>query len=376
MIDYQNSSLGLINAILDYFKVQPHHLPIDKLQPYFDKKPQNVVLLVLDGLGESILDYFLPGGFLKKQQVATISAVFPPTTVASINTLESGLLPKEHGWLGWTLYFREWDRYIDIFPYQDSFTNEVLPLEAGNGKEILQYEDVYSQIANKQEAKCYVIHPDTIKKTGASFETVYTQNFEETLKVVRELCKDDVSKYIYAYSPEPDSSLHVLGTKDIEVGNKIAEMEYLIKHYLQDVKDTLIIITADHGLIDIDEHIDISNIQEINDCLVRPSFIEPRFSSFFVKEGKKQQFKDAFNRLFQDDFLLLEKDDPKLIEIFGNVHPHPKFKDFIGDFVSIAIGKKTLIYKGNREKNSFIFKAHHAGYTKIELEVPLIVISN
>lgn len=58
----------------------------------------------------------------KKHQLATIKAVFPPTTVASINTLESGKSPKEHAWLGWSLYFHEWDRFIDIFPYQDSLT--------------------------------------------------------------------------------------------------------------------------------------------------------------------------------------------------------------------------------------------------------------
>ncbi|OPZ34032.1 MAG: Type I phosphodiesterase / nucleotide pyrophosphatase [Tenericutes bacterium ADurb.BinA124] len=371
-----HTSLGLINALLAHFNVPIHHAPLLLLKPYLEKQPQNVVLLVLDGLGESILNYFEPQGFLKKHQLATIKAVFPPTTVASINTLESGKSPKEHAWLGWSLYFHEWDRFIDIFPYQDSLTNEKIPLERGNAKEILQYQDVYSQIATHSDTKCYVIHPHNIERTGEHFETVYSQNFEETVKIIRELCKDDVRKYIYAYSPEPDYSLHVLGTKNLEVGNKIAEMEWLIKTYLQDVKDSLIIITADHGLVDIEEHIDISAIPELNACLIRPCFLEPRCTSYFVKAEKKEHFKTLFNQRFHQDFILYEKNDPFLHQLFGEGHPHAKFMDFIGDFVSVAMTNKTIIYKGKRDKFSFSFKAHHAGMTDAEMNVPLIIISN
>ena len=376
MIDYINSSLGLINAILAYHKVKPHHQPLTLLDQYFQKQPQNVVLLVLDGLGEMILNHFEPNGYLKQHQIGRINAVFPPTTVASINTLESGKSPKEHGWLGWSLYFHECDRFIDIFPNQDSFSEEKINIHDFDAKGLLQYQDVYSQIKAQGSAQCYVIHPSNILKTGDGFETVYTHNFEETLKVVRELCKDETPKYIYAYSPEPDLSLHVLGTKSVEVGNKIAEMEFLIKSYLHDVKDSLVIITADHGLIDIAEHIDVSGIPEINDLLVRPCFIEPRCTSFFVQAGKKDEFRTNFMKFFKDDFILFEKNDPELVELFGNGIPHFKFNDFLGDFVSIATKNKTLIYKGSRAKSSFSFKAHHAGFTDEERIVPLIVISN
>jgi predicted AlkP superfamily pyrophosphatase or phosphodiesterase len=376
VINLNNSSLALINAILAYFKVPKHHESLKQLDVYFDKKPQNVVLLVLDGLGDAILKHFEPNGFLRNHQVATIDSVFPPTTVAAINTLESGLSPLEHGWLGWSLYFKEFERFIDIFPYQDSFTLEKIPVTSGSGKEILAYSDVYTQISQTGNAKCYVVHPKDIIKTGDNFETVYSQNFEETAKIVRELCKDDVPKYIYAYSPEPDFSLHINGTKSTVVGDVISEIEFVIKKYLSDVKDTLVIITADHGLIDIEEHIDISSIKELAELLEKPCFLEPRCTSYFIKSGKQEQFKKEFNRRFSDDFLLFEKNDPKLDSLFGSGQPHKKYNDFIGDFVSIAKANKTIIYRGNREKSSFLFKAHHAGITDEETKVPLIVISN
>ncbi len=375
MNNWDHSTLSLINSILAYYKVKTHHKSLDVLDNFFAKKPQNVVLLVLDGLGNQILNHFEPDGFLRHHQVDTLNAVFPPTTVAAINTLESGLSPKEHGWLGWSLYFKEFNRFIDIFPYQDSMTFEKLPLSEKDGKHLLKYKDVYTQIKTRSQTKSYVVHPQSIKKEGENFTSVYSQNFEETIKIVRELCKDEEPKYIYAYSSEPDSSLHVLGTKSIEVGNLIAEMEYVIKHYLSDLKDTLVIITADHGLIDIDEHVDISSIKELNDCLLMPCFMEPRCTSYFVKEDKKVLFKELFLQHFENDFMFFSKDEVRKNSLFGFGKEHKKWNDFVGDFISVAKGKKTIIYR-NKEKPSYSFKAHHAGMTDEEMLVPLIVISN
>ena len=45
-----------------------------------------------------------------------IDAVFPATTTASTTSVLSGKNPNEHGWLGWDLYFKEFDKTISIFP--------------------------------------------------------------------------------------------------------------------------------------------------------------------------------------------------------------------------------------------------------------------
>ncbi len=376
MIDYQKSSLALISSILGHYGHNNHHERLTVLDQYLKRRPKNVVLLILDGLGDAILRRHRPNGFLARHQIATISSVFPPTTVAAINTLTSGLAPIEHGWLGWSLYFKEFERFIDIFPYNDSLTGEKIELAPGNGKDLLAYESVFSKIktATGDLVKRYVVHPETIPQAGVDYEVRYGKNFEEEALAIAQLTEIDEPKFIYAYFYEPDSSMHVLGTDSPEVGETIASLENIIENRLGKLKDTLVIISADHGLIDISEQIDIGSLPELSDCLVMPPSIEPRCTSFLVKKNRQEQFASAFKQKLGNDFLLLSKAEVRSEAIFGPGSEHLKVDDFLGDFLSIAIGSKTIIYKGNLEKASFSFKAHHAGMTKDETNVPLILL--
>ena len=72
----------------------------------FEKKqPENVVLLLFDGLGSRIINTFLDkNSFLKKNLKTEIYSVFPPTTASCLNSLKTGLNPSEHGCLGFSVY--------------------------------------------------------------------------------------------------------------------------------------------------------------------------------------------------------------------------------------------------------------------------------
>lgn len=50
---------------------------------------------------------------------------------------------------------------------------------------------------------------------------------------------------------------------------------------------------------------------------------------------------------------------------------HPKFEEFIGDYLAIAISNKGIAYsyKSNR------FVSNHAGMTKQEMKIPIITIN-
>ena len=50
---------------------------------------------------------------------------------------------------------------------------------------------------------------------------------------------------------------------------------------------------------------------------------------------------------------------------------HPKFEEFIGDYLAIAISDKGIVYP----KNSSQFISNHAGMTEKEMKIPLIAIS-
>lgn len=51
------------------------------------------------------------------------------------------------------------------------------------------------------------------------------------------------------------------------------------------------------------EGVSLEDYPKITECLVRMPSIEPRALNFFVKEEKRSQFEQEFNKRFGDKFL-------------------------------------------------------------------------
>lgn len=106
-------------------------------------------------------------------------------------------------------------------------------------------------------------------------------------------------------------------------------------------------------------------------CLVRMPSIEPRALNLFVKEEKRSQFEQEFNRRFGNKFLLWTKEQVLDRKIFGPGTEHPNFRGMLGDYLAIAIDDLS-IYTTREEADYFI--GVHAGLTEDEMIIPLIVI--
>jgi hypothetical protein len=137
------------------------------------------------------------------------------------------------------------------------------------------------------------------------------------------------------------------------------------------LKNTLLIITADHGHVD-GKNVAITDYPAIMDCLVRLPSIEPRALNLYVKEEKKEQFEREFEKEFGKDFVLLSKEEVYKEHLFGNGTPHENVDAMIGDYVAIAITDVT-IFNTKEEAGEFI--GVHAGYTKEEMEIPIILVT-
>lgn len=86
----------------------------------------------------------------------------------------------------------------------------------------------------------------------------------------------------------------------------------------------------------------------------------------------KQAFLEAFNKHFKEDFLLLSQEGVIKKQLFGEGIIHPKFKDFLGDYIAIAISDVSLF---NTQEGCQKFIGVHAGLTAEEMDIPLIIIS-
>jgi len=366
MPDYKNCIMNIAVSILKYYGAETKHSTIPEIDSVLRKNYKNIVFIILDGMGSDILDYHMPENSLfRKHKIKDVSSVYPSTTPAAMTSINSGLSPLEHAWIGWNCYFKESNQELELFINRDFYSHKQAPTP-NFVNSIIGYDFINSKINKtiQKKASAYEVpppfKPDGVKSTAEMFSRI------------KELCRSDEKKFIYAYWNDPDTAMHELGTRPEEITCIIKRINDELRDTLPELKDTLIILTADHGLIDIKEHIFLDEIDELAECLDAFPSLNNRAMSFKVKPDKKTFFEERFNARFKDSHLLLNKE--QFIKLLGPGAPHHKINDFVGDFVAVAFGNKMLEFKALAFEGYSWMKASHAGLTSAEMTVPLIVI--
>lgn len=374
--DYTKSIPSVIASIEQYYGIRRGSEPLDCLKPYMSRKYKNIVLLIFDGMGSRVLENTLDGSeFLLSRRISDITTVYPPTTVAAMTSWYSGASPNEHGWLGWSLFFKELCRCIDIFPKTDSFTREpCMPLDYH--KMIMPYESLMERIYNKnKEIRLHSV----FSKGCLPFENysrfTSADNIDDFCRTIRQQCMISGEKFIFGYWTQPDEILHSMGCTDNISAGCIRDISVHMERLSRDLDDTLLIISADHGMIDIDEEIYINTLPEINECLVMPPSMEARAMAFFVKNNMCREFESRFRKRFGSDFLLMTRAEVLKKGLLGGGVTHAKTSDFLGDYLAVAVGRKILRYNTMNGRMNRRMYAHHAGLTEDEMLIPLIAFS-
>ena len=118
--DYEHCLVNLANSILKKFGAKTTAATLPLTDQYLDKDYKNVVVLLLDAMGISILEkHLVEDGFFRSHLAGAYDSVYPPTTVAATTSILSGLYPNEHGWLGWDMYYPQLDKNVTVFTNQE-----------------------------------------------------------------------------------------------------------------------------------------------------------------------------------------------------------------------------------------------------------------
>src|SRR5580765_6680578 len=123
--DYAGGSLvNLMASITMSRGGRALHAP---LRNFGSTEARNVVLLIIDGLGDRLLSKRAAGGELARRRRTTMTSVFPSTTASAITTSYTGRTPLEHGLTGWFTYFSDAGCVAAALPFRSRGDN--LPLQ-------------------------------------------------------------------------------------------------------------------------------------------------------------------------------------------------------------------------------------------------------
>ena len=375
MPDYDHCVLGTISSILKYYNVETKHKTLESLDQRLAKGYRNVVLLILDGMGEHILNNLAPEGFFQNHKVDMVTSVYPSTTTAALTTYYSGRPPYETGWIAWSQYFKEYGRALDMLSHRESYLHEDIKNPLINVFDtVVKYTTVFEQIERSMpNVKAYEVMPKYSDRR--SRRTVVADDIDELVEGVKMLCEHPGEKFIMAYSDNPDATLHKFGAYSDEAKEFILNAQRKIEEMCNSLgEDTIVVISADHGHRDIEKAYTLLDYPEILECLIMPPSLESRAVAFWVKEDMRRIFEDRFKSIFGNEFMLLTREEFLDKHFLGYGEKHPKIDEFIGNYIALStstsiIRLETFLAEGKKVKAST-----HCGLTKEEMEVPVIII--
>ena len=342
---------------------------------------KNVVLLVVDGMGTSILEENgTPHGFFQSHLLFSADSVVPSTTVAATTSLKTGRWPIETGWLGWSLWIDQLEELAAFF--KNAYAHSDVPLPEENmGERLIPYQPI-TEMVERYARKGMAI---------GNFTPPYLDDIDSVCERIERECAGSRRTYIYAYVKNPDYTMHRTGVHSESSIGILRHIEERVEQMCSRLKETIVLITADHGHMDV-EGICLQDCPELADCFplhphgdaaisyvvnsqgekTKGPALDVRTLAFFVRPEAAKPFEERFLDRFGKDFLLYPTRQALQMGLFGPLaDPSPGALATLGDYIALGVGNKALYY--TREETAK-YIGHHSGFTQRERKVPVIVV--
>lgn len=380
--DYQKSILNLMSSIQASFGINSKYTELSILKGIDLNKTENVVLLIVDGLGYKYLAQKSKSKFLINHLKDKLSSVFLSTTATNLTSFFTGLSPNEHLITGWKIYLREIGIASELLSFRTRSGKIPLEKYGLKMKDFYKAESIFSRINEPS----FVIYPEKLAKS--CFSNIVTkgadvlayQNLPNMFKQIRNaIFSTNKRKYIFAYWQGFDIACHKFGTTAKEPREHFQEIENEIKKFMDSVKDkdVSLIITADHGLIDYKQEdiIRLADHSDLSKMLTVPLCGEARVAYCYVKPDQAKNF-ERYVKTYFKKYCWIEKSRDIIKDgWFGPYDGNDNIRDRVGDYVLIM--KKNYVIQDSvigEPQMAHLFKACHSGISDDEVCVPLIVI--
>jgi predicted AlkP superfamily pyrophosphatase or phosphodiesterase len=396
---YDGTSLVNLSASICCWLGAPFHgrqLGPEYHQPFLDKY-QHILLLVCDGLGLSMLQKMLQGDgeilrkdereeLFNKAYLYPLTSVIPSTTSTALTSLWTGSLPCEHGIVGYEIWLKEYGMVTNMIKQTAaSFAGDSGGLvRAGfDANKFLPVQSISAHL-NQHRVQTHFYIDAGMAQSGltimhmpeAHIHPFFSLSDARLSLQAAMVQKETKLTYSAIYWPLIDTLAHRYGPDDERVE---LEIENFMRHILllmrflkkKKVKDTLILITADHGLIStpVSDHFDLAFQPDFVSTLAMMPNGESRLPYFYVRAGREKQFVNLFNQIWGADFVLFKTQYLVAAGLFGAEPEHPQLDSRLGDYIAIPKGNSYLWWKPMENK----LLGRHGGLMPEEMLVPLMV---
>ncbi len=370
--DYNGGSiLNLMASIIAARGGKREYKELSSLRAKELKDADNLVLLVIDGMGYEWLRKHGKGSFLASQVRAQLTSVFPATTSAAMTAIYTGVPAKKHGLTCWHMLFKECGMVLAALPPHTRSWQ--LDLEHMKPRQVVPVTSVFEKI----DMPSFQIQPKEFKdsaynkRVSAGAKILTYTKLGGMFRKIKKAMKQPGKKFVLAYWPELDLILHHAGTKSAEAQQHFKVLDKKLARFVKKVNNATLVITADHGLHDVSRNVWVHKHPVMEEAMSLPLCGEGRLAYAYVHPEKAKKFESYVKRKLKHACTIHKSKD--LLSWYGPGKAHPHLQHRIGDYVLIAKPGWAIKDRVWGEGGS-MSTARHAGVSKEEMHVPLIVI--
>ena len=329
------------------------------------------VVLLVDGLGAAALKARSGHARTLAGVSGTIDSGFPTTTASSLATLTTGTRPGQHGMVGYSVLDPATDRIVvqlsqlgeldDASGWQRSRTVFERAVDAGYRATI---------IAPQRYDGSPFTHAVL---RGAGFLAAAT--IAERLAAAARLANaQGAPQLVYVYVPELDMAGHAHGWESDEWTHALEVVDSAVRSFLVAAPGAGLIVTADHGVIDVPPHAHVLYDSEPELMSgVRHVGGEPRCLQLYFDPAASAELREATVEAWRHSegsrSWVATRQEAVDAGWFGEVDPEVLPR--IGDVI-IAARKAIAYYSVGSSARARAMVGQHGSWSPAELQVPLL----
>jgi len=376
--------------------------PLDRRLLDLWRQPfQNVMLLVVDGMGLNMLeealclaevdsrfavwDEIARRSLLEEAVLAPLTSLAPSTTSTALTTFWTGRFPAQHGVIGYEMWLKEYNLIANMIQHNPaSFTSDAGNLwRAGFSPTAFLPVPLFGPHLAQHGVRPYAFQHHTIAHSGLS-EMLFTgaevfpfRSLSDLWVSINNLLDQESSQknYLYVYWGDLDEHSHRFGPHDERVMLELATFSTQLGQFLRQRAsrgrhDTLLLLTADHGHISTPRRAEyeLRNHPRLADCLVMSPSGEARLPLVFLRCGYEAQFLDYVETTWPGQFRVFPSVQALDRGLFGHGEVYERTLERIGDYVVVPQGDAYWWFP-DRENHLL---GRHGGLSCTEMIVPLL----
>ena len=329
------------------------------------------LLFLIDGFGADVLAQYgshapALASLIRAHEIKTS---FPSTTSTSLATLTTGAMPGAHGMMGYTVRVpRSSGRILNSLKWDERVDPQI-------------WQPVPTLFERATAAGITVTHVAAKRYEGTGFtRAVFRGAHYRGANVTSDLVSETITalksapSFVYLYLNDLDAAGHSDGVGSDKWLAALAGIDAMVAQLLEKLpKGVRIWVTADHGMINVEEKIVMGVENNLLDGIATIAG-EPRMRHLYLPQDSdlspRADVISCWRETLGEKVKVFTRESAISAGLFGN-DVSLDAAERIGDIIVIAQGNLVLLDPERAEKEGAMV-GHHGGDSAIESTVPLL----